>query len=121
MVDVDSRVRAAHHCAALPSEPCVRVVLAHGSSNLPEDPSSPIAHGPKLVRPSAPFAESIDPHPTFTLRLASFTSSFEQLTRIASAPFRVELYGPIRRVMVSPCLSANPAFASRSFLFPLGG
>src|SRR5918993_2477133 len=87
-----------------PSEPCVRVSSHTAQADCPEGPASPIAHGPRLVRPSAPFAESIDPHLTFTLRLASFTSSFEQLTRIASAPFRVELYGPIRRVMVSPCL-----------------
>jgi hypothetical protein len=52
------RVRAAHRCTALPSEPCVRISPHTAQATCPEDPSSPIAHGPKRVRPSAPFAES---------------------------------------------------------------
>jgi hypothetical protein len=39
---------------------------------------------------------------------------------IAWAPFRVRLMCPIRQVMDSPGLSADPAFASRSFPLPLG-
>ena len=82
----------------------------------PEDAPSQVADGPLDLAPvngvpvGSPSLGSVckafDPHPTFTLRLASFTTLFGRLTRIASAPFRVRPIGPIRRVMVSPCLSA---------------
>jgi hypothetical protein len=45
MLDVDSRVRTAHLCAALPSEPCVRLSPHTAQATCPEDSASPIAHG----------------------------------------------------------------------------
>jgi hypothetical protein len=33
VIDAHRRVRTAHLCTVLPSEPCVRIISAHGSSN----------------------------------------------------------------------------------------
>jgi hypothetical protein len=46
MLNVNSRVRAAHLCAALPSEPCMRLSPHTAQANCPEDSASLIAHGP---------------------------------------------------------------------------
>jgi hypothetical protein len=48
VIRAQCRVRAAHRCTALPSEPCLRFSPHTAQATCPEDPSSPIAHAPKM-------------------------------------------------------------------------
>ncbi len=49
MLDVNSRVRTAHRCAILPSEPSMRLSPHTAQANCPEDPSSQVANRPWSV------------------------------------------------------------------------
>jgi hypothetical protein len=108
-------------------------LTAHGSSNSPLKMRCPwlltvlltlcqsMAFRSVGLRPSAPFAKSSGLASNFHLEVGFLHNVLRAAhLLIASAPFRVRLMCPIRQVMVSPCLSADPAFASRSFLLPLG-
>jgi hypothetical protein len=55
-------------------------------------------------------------HLTFPLGFSAFTAHSGSITRLTSAPFRVTPSGAIRRVMISPCLSAcRPSLLEPSY------